>query len=103
MGKMVSPPFLGCFDPILFILAGNKDMHKISDFGQLVPLTTELAAFERLNFSHRLIMGNVCLHASSFIFYRIIIKVTDNQDRHKSPIHFDFGSNQTTHFGVISP
>ena len=30
-GKMVSPPFLGCFDPILFILAGNEDMHKISD------------------------------------------------------------------------
>ena len=31
MRKMVSPPFLGCFYPILFILAGNKDMHKISD------------------------------------------------------------------------
>ena len=33
MGKMVSPPFLGCFwsDPIVFILAGNEDMHKISD------------------------------------------------------------------------
>ena len=31
MGKMVSPPFLFVFDPILFILAGNEDMHKISD------------------------------------------------------------------------
>ena len=33
------------FDPILFILAGNKDMHKISDesnLGQIGPLTTEL-------------------------------------------------------------
>ena len=31
MGKMMSPPFLGHFwsDPILFILAGNEDMHKI--------------------------------------------------------------------------
>ena len=35
----------------LIILAGNKDMHKISDqlnFGQFGPLTTELAALERL-------------------------------------------------------
>ena len=31
MGKMVPPPFLGCFYPILFILAGNEDMHKISN------------------------------------------------------------------------
>ena len=27
----MSPPFLGCFCPILFILAGNEDMHKILD------------------------------------------------------------------------
>ena len=31
MGKMISPPFLGCFWSDLFILTGNKDMHKISD------------------------------------------------------------------------
>ena len=31
MGKMMSPPFLGCFYPSLFILAGNEKMHKISD------------------------------------------------------------------------
>ena len=30
-GKMMSPPFLGCFYPILFILAGNEGMHKISN------------------------------------------------------------------------
>ena len=29
-------------------------------------------------------MGKWCLHASSFIFDRIIIKVAGNQDRHKS-------------------
>ena len=44
-------------------------------------------------------MGRWCLHASWFIFYRIIIKVADNQDRHKSLV----GPNQTTHFGVICP
>ena len=31
MGKMVAPPFLGCFWSDFFILAGNEDMHKISD------------------------------------------------------------------------
>ena len=41
-------------DPIFFKLAGNKDMHNImkefefSNFGQIGPPTTELAALERL-------------------------------------------------------
>ena len=41
--------------------------------------------------SHRLIMGKWCLHASSFIFDRTIIKVAGNQDRHKSSDKFCFG------------
>ena len=48
-------------------------------------------------------MGKWCLHASLFIFDRIIIKVAGNQDRHKSSVKFDFGPNQTTHFGVTCP
>ena len=48
-------------------------------------------------------MGKWCLHAISFIFYRIISKVASNQDRHKSSVEFDFGPNQTTHFGVTCP
>ena len=35
-------------------------------------------------------MGKWCLHTSSFIFDRIIIKVAGNQDRHKSLDEFDF-------------
>ena len=70
------------------------------NFSQIGPLTTELAALERLKISHRLIMGKCCLHASSFIFDRIIIKVADNQDRHKSSGKFGFRPDQTTHFGV---
>ena len=45
-------------------------------------------------------MGICCLHASLFIFDRIIIKVAGNQDRHKILVEFDFGPNQTTHFLV---
>ena len=48
-------------------------------------------------------MGKWCLHASLFIFYQIIIKVAGNQDRHKSLVEFDFGPDQTTHFGVTCP
>ena len=74
-----------------------------SNFSQIGPLTTELAALEHLQNFHRLIMGKCCLHASSFIFDRIIIKVAGNRDRHKSLDEFDFGPDQTTHFGVICP
>ena len=45
-----------------------------SNFGQIRPLTSELAALEYLKNSHRLIMGKWCLYASLFIFDRIIIK-----------------------------
>ena len=48
-------------------------------------------------------MRKCCLHASSFIFDRIIIKVACNQDRHKSSDEFDFGPDQTTQFGVTCP
>ena len=62
-----------------------------SNFDQIGQLTTELAALECLKISHRLIMGKWCLHASSFIFDQIVIKVAGNQDRHKSSDEFDFG------------
>ena len=76
-----------------------------SNFGQIGPLTTELAAVERLKISYRLIMGKCCLRASLFgtIFDQIIIKLAGNQDRHKSVDEFDFGSDQTTLFGVTCP
>ena len=45
-------------------------------------------------------MGKWCLHASLFSFDQIIIKVNGNQDRHKGSDEFDFGLDQTTHFGV---
>ena len=74
-----------------------------SNFGQIGPLTKELAALERLKISHRLIMGKCCLHASSFMFDRIIIKVAGNQDRHKSSDEFDFRPDQTTHWWSCLP
>ena len=63
----------------------------------------ELAALERLRNFPWTLMGKCCLHASSFIFDRIIIKVAGNQDRHKSSDEFDFGPDQSTHFGITCP
>ena len=74
-----------------------------SNFSLIGPLTTELAALERQKISHRLIMGKCCLHASLFIFDWNITKVAGNQDRHKSLVVFDFGPNQTNHFGGTCP
>ena len=47
-------------------------------------------------------MRKWCLHASSFIFDWIIIKVADNQDKHKSLDEFDFGPDQTTHLELLA-
>ena len=35
--KAVLPLFLGCFYPILFILAGNDDMHESSEEFEILP------------------------------------------------------------------
>ena len=48
-------------------------------------------------------MGKWCLYANLFIFDWIIIKVASNQDRRKSSVEFNFGPNQTSHFGVTCP
>ena len=80
----MSPPFLGFFFffyPILFIFAGNEEMHNISDEFEFRPDQTTDYGVRCPKKSDRLIMGKWCLHASSIIFDRIIIKVADNQDR----------------------
>ena len=75
-----------------------------SNFGQVGPLTTELAALECLKKfpidGKMLKMLSPCL---LFIFDWIIVKIAGNQDRHKSLVKFDFGLNQTYHFGVTCP
>ena len=37
MGKMMSPLFLGFFERILFILAGNDDIHESLDEFEFLP------------------------------------------------------------------
>ena len=82
-------------------------MHKISDeFENWPDRTTDYRVscpWASKKILIRLLMGKWCLHASSFIFDWIIIKVAGNQDRYKSSVEFDFGPNQPTHFGVTCP
>ena len=79
--------------PTFFKLAGNEDTHKISDEFEFQPdwiTDYRVSCLEVLKISCRLIMGKLCLHASSFIFDRIVITVAGNQDRHKSSDEFNF-------------
>ena len=51
MGKTMSPIFSAVLDRILFMLAGNDNIHESLDefeFGQILSGTTELAALEHL-------------------------------------------------------
>ena len=85
-GKRCLHLFSVVFDPILFILAGNKDMHKILDEFEFRPdRTTDYwvrCPWVSEKFSI-LTMGKWGLQASSFIFYRIFVKLAGSQDRHK--------------------
>ena len=79
-------------------------MHNVSDRFEFQPdWTTDYGVscpWASKKFPTDLLWGKWCLHASSFIFGWIIIKVAGIQDRNKSLVEFDFWLNQTTHFGV---
>ena len=104
---MMCPPFLFFF-LIRFFLYFQVTRTCIKSrssltFGQIGPLTMELAALERLKISHRLIMGKWCLQASSFIFDRIFVKLDCNQGSHKISDEFEFRLDRISHFGVTCP
>ena len=74
------------------------------DFGQIGSFPTELGAFERLKkFPIGLTIGKWCTQASSFILYRIFVKLAGNQDRHKISNEFEFRPDRISHFRVTFP
>ena len=98
MGKTKSSRFLGCFDRILFILAGSEDIHKSLyefEFRQIPPLTTQLAALERLK--------NRCHHVISVDIDPIFFKLAGNKDIHNIMCEFEFRPDRTTDYGVSCP
>ena len=65
------------------------------NFGQIPPLTTELAALERLK--------NRCHHVISVDIDPIFFKLAGNKDVHNIMNEFEFRPDRTTHYGVSCP
>ena len=65
------------------------------NFGQIPPLTTELAALEGLN--------NRCHHVISVDIDPIFFKLAGNKDMHNIMNEFEFRPDRTTDSGVSCP
>ena len=65
------------------------------NFGQFPPLTTELAALERLK--------NRCHHIISVDIDPIFFKLAGNKDMHNIMNEFEFRPDRTTDYGVSCP
>ena len=52
---------------------------------------------------HRLIMGEICEHSSSFIFYLINLILAGKENMHESLDEFKFWPDTTTNTRVICP
>ena len=65
------------------------------NFGQIPPLTTELAALEHLK--------NRCNHVISLDTDPIFFKLAGNKDMHNIMNEFEFRPDQTTNYGVSCP
>ena len=82
------------FYSILFILAGDEDMHKILDEFEFWPDQTadyRVSCPWGLKYFPLTYNGNMVSPCWFIHFWSIIIKVAGNQDRHKSSDKFDFG------------
>ena len=65
------------------------------NFGQILPLTTELAALERLK--------NRCHYIMSVDIDPIFFKLAGNKDMHNIMNEFEFRPDRTTNYGVSCP
>ena len=95
------------FDLFFFILAGNKDNHKISNgFEIRQDLTRDLWAscpWASGKIPIDLLWEKCCDHSSTFIFGWIFFILTDNKTNHKSSNEFEFRQDFITDFGVSCP
>ena len=98
MGKIKSSRFLGCFRSDLSYLQVMRTYIKAYmslNFGQIPPLTTELAALERLK--------NRCHHVIFVDIDPIFFKLAGNKDMHNIMNEFEFRPDRTTDYGVSCP
>ena len=106
MGKRASSRFLDC-DRILFILAGNYDIHKsLHEFEIWLDPTTDNRvscpwASEKIPID--LQWGKLRHHIFLAVFDRILFILAGNEDIHKSLDEFEFRPDPTTDYGVSCP
>ena len=89
------PLFLGCFYPILFILAGNDGIHESSDKFEIWPDPTSGFHGNRLGYNGK----KWCCHFFLAVFYLILFILTANDDMQK----FEIRPDPTTDCGVSCP
>ena len=96
MGKRRHRIFSTVFDRIIFILAGNNDIHKSLD--EVLPDSiTELAALEHPRKIPKIYNGE-----NDFItFSQIFIILAGNKDMHLNLDGFEFPQDPTSDYGVI--
>ena len=95
------------FDPILFILAGNEDMHKISDKFEVRPDRTTDYGVSCAWASKTCPIDLQGENAVSMLVHSFLIesssKLLVTRTGIKARTSFDFGPDQTTQFGVTCP
>ena len=99
MGKTKSSLFLGCFlirsFSYLQVVRTYIKAYTSLNFGQIPPLTMELASLERLK--------NLCHHVISVDIDPIFFKLAGNKDMHNIMNEFEFRPDRTTDYGVSCP
>ena len=75
------------------VIMGKRALSRF--FGQIPPLTTELAALERLK--------NRCHHVISVDIDPIFFKLAGNKNMHNIMNEFEFRPERTTDYGVSCP
>ena len=90
--------FSAVFDQILFILAGNEDIHKsLYEFGFRTGPTTDYGV------SCPWASKNRCHHVISVDIDPILFKLAGNKDMHNIMNEFEFRPDRTTDYGVSCP
>ena len=98
MGKTMSPQFSAVHDRILFVLAGNDNIHESLDEFEIRP--DPIAGFHgnRLGYDEKR-----CLHFFSVVFHPFLFILAGNDDMHESLDEFEFRPDWTTDCGVSCP
>ena len=94
----IGPILFNVFDRMLFILAGNEDIHKsLYEFEFRTDPTTDygVSCLERLK--------NWCHYVISADIDPIFFKLAGNKDMHNIMNEFEFQPDRTTDYGVSCP